>query len=105
MPSSLLTAATDIFVIAGAAAVATAAFKPQCAHFETSLGAEYDEDSPVAIETNDAVSAPEPCRSPLEEIADDDKKAPIVTVSEVVVTTPPVTEIRETGFFEGAETA
>ena len=105
MPSSLLTAATDIFVIAGAAAVATAAFKPQFMSFETSLGAEYDEDSPVAIETNDAISAPEQCQSPLEEVAGYDKKAPIVTVTEVAVTPPLVAEIQEGGFFAGAAAA
>lgn len=100
MPSTLLTAATDIFVIAGAAAVAAAALKPT---FRTSLGTEYDDDSLIAAETNDAVSTPEQQQSPLEKHADDDKKAPTVTISEVAVT--PVAEMQGGDFFACAKAA
>lgn len=101
MPSTLLTAATDIFVIAGAAAVAAAALKP--APFRTSLGTEHDDDSLIAAETNDAVSTPEQQQSPLEKHADDDKKAPTVTISEVAVT--PVAEMQGGDFFACAKAA
>ena len=90
MPCTFLTAATDIFVIAGAAVVATAAFKPQCAPLEISLGAEddedEDEDSTVAIGSDGAISAPRECGSNIilkAHASDDDKRAPfIVTVME-----------------------
>lgn len=104
MPSTLLTAATDIFVIAGAAAVATAALKSRKAPFRTSLGAEYDEDSRVAAETDDAVGTPEQQQSLLQKHADVDKKAPTVTVNEVAVT-PPVAEMQGDDFFAGAKAA
>lgn len=104
MPSTLLTAATDIFVIAGAAAVATVALNSKKAPFRTSLGAEYDDDSLVAAEINDAVGTPEQQQLPLQKHADDDKKAPIVTVTEVAVT-PPVAEMQGGDFFAGAKAA
>ncbi|KAF6240006.1 hypothetical protein HO173_001614 [Letharia columbiana] len=103
MPSTLLTAATDIFVIAGAAAVAAAALNPKKAPFRTSLGTEHDDDSLIAAETNDAVSTPEQQQSPLEKHADDDKKAPTVTISEVAVT--PVAEMQGGDFFACAKAA
>ena len=102
MHSTLLTAATDIFVIAGAAAVATAALNANKARFRTSLGANYDDDSLLAAETNDVIGIPELQRSPVRKHTDNDKKAPIVTVTEIAVTPPPV----EGGdFFAGAKAA
>ncbi|CAF9903109.1 MAG: hypothetical protein ALECFALPRED_000134 [Alectoria fallacina] len=104
MPSTLFTAATDILVIAGAAAVATAALSSKKAPFRTSLGAEYDEDSPLAIEFRDAVGLPEQQQSTLQKLTDDNKKAPTVTVTEVVVT-PPAVEMEGGDFFAGARAA
>ena len=105
MPSTLLTAATDICVIAGVAAVATAAINSKIAPFTISLGAEYDDDSLVAAETNDAVATPGQPRSPLQQYADDDdKKALTVTVTEVAVT-PPLAEMERGDFFASAKAA
>lgn len=104
MPSTLLTAATDIFVIAGAAAVATVALNPKKALFRTSLGAECDDDSPVTAEISDAVGTPEQQELPVLQHPDDDKKAPIVTVNEVAVT-PTVVEMQGGDFFAGAKAA
>ncbi|CAD6573703.1 MAG: hypothetical protein ASARMPREDX12_006210 [Alectoria sarmentosa] len=104
MPSTLFTAATDILVIAGAAAVATAALSSKKAPFRTSLGAEYDENSPLAIEPRDTVGLPEQQQSTLQKVADDDKKAPTVTVTEVAIT-PPVAEMEGGDFFAGAKAA
>ena len=104
MPSILLTAATDIFVIAGAAAVATTALSSRRAPFRTSLGTEYDDDSLLADETDDAISTSEQQQSPLFKLVDNDKKSPIVTVSEVVVT-PPLAELQGGDYFAGAKAA
>ena len=102
MPSTLLTAATDIFVIAGAAAVATVAVRSRKPSFTTSLGTEYDDDSLLAAEINDAVGTPEQQQIFLQKHVNDDKKALIVTVDEVVVT-PPVAEMHGGDFFAGAK--
>ena len=105
MPSTLLTAASDICVIAGVAAVATAAIHSKIAPFTISLGAEYDDDSLVAAETNDAVGTSGQHQSPLQPYADDgDKKALTVTVNEVAVT-PPLAEMEAGDFFAGAKAA
>ena len=104
MHSTLLTAATDIFAIAGAAAVATVALNSSKARFRTSLGANYDDDSLLAAETNDAIGIPELQQSSVQKHADNDKKAPIVTVKEIAVT-PPVAEMQGGDFFAGAEAA
>ena len=102
MSSTLLTAATDICVIAGVAAVATAAINSKFAPFKTSLGAEYDDDSLVAAETT---GTPGQHQSPLQPYADDDdKKALTVTVTEVAVT-PPLAEMEAGDFFAGAKAA
>lgn len=102
MPSTLLTAATDIFVIAGAAAVATAAINSKRVPFMTSLGAEHDDDSLLAAETSDTHKLRQ---SPFQKHADNEKKAPTVTVKEVAVT-PPVAEMQEGGdFFASAKAA
>lgn len=106
MPSTLLTAATDICVIAGVAAVATAAINSKIAPFTISLGAEYDDDSLVAAETDDAVATPRQPQSPLQQYADDDddKKELTVTVTEVAVT-PPLAEMEGSDFFASAKAA
>ena len=107
MPSTLLTAATDICVIAGVAAVATAAINSKIAPFTISLGAEYDDDdSLVAAETDDAVATPGQPQSPLQQYAhdDDDKKELTVTVTEVAVT-PPLAEMEGSDFFASAKAA
>lgn len=103
MPTTLLTAATDIFVIAGAAAVATAALNSKRPSFTTTLGADYD-DTPLATETHNAVGVPELQQSLFQKHADDDKKTPIVSVSEVVVT-PPAVEMQSADFFAGTKAA
>ena len=102
MPSALLTAATDIFVIAGAAAVATAALNSKKPPFRTSLGG--DDDSLLAAEIDKTVGMPELRQSSLQKHADDDQKAPIVSVNEVAVT-PPVAEMQRSDFFAGAKAA
>ena len=103
MSSIILTAATDIFVMAGAAAVATVALKSQKASFRTTLGADYDDDSLVSWENReDAVGTPQRQGSSLQHHVDDDKKEPTVTVNEVAVTPPPV-EMLASGFFVGAK--
>lgn len=101
MPSTLLTAATDIFVIAGVAAVASAAINSKRVAFTTSLGAEHDDDSLLAAETSNAVLLRQ---SPLQKRADNGRKGPTVTVEEVAVT-PPVTEMEGDDFFAGATAA
>ena len=105
MSSIILAAASDILVIAGAAAVATVALKSQKASFRTTLGADCDDDSLVSSEnTEDAVGTPQRQGSSLQYHVDDDKKAPTVTVEEVAVTPPPV-EMLGSGFFVGATAA
>lgn len=104
MPSTLLTAATDIFVIAGAAAVATAALNFEKAPFRTALGAEYEDDSLLTPETKYAISTPRQQQSPLQKHADYDSKAPTVTVREVAVT-PPAAELQKGDFFAGPKAA
>lgn len=106
MSSTFLTAATDIFVLAGAAAaVATAALKSEKSPFRTTLGAEYEDDSLLAPETKYYVSGtPRQQPSPLQKHADVDSKTPIVTVNEVAVT-PPATELQKGDFFAGPKAA
>ena len=105
MSSIILAAATDVLVIAGAAAVVTAALKSQKASFRTTLGADFDDDSLVLTEDReDAVGTPQRHGSSLQHHVDDDKKAPIVTVDEVAVT-PPMVETLGSGFFVGAKAA
>ena len=105
MSSTLLTAATDIFVIAGAAAaVATAALNSEIGPFRTTLGAEYEDDSLLAPETKHAISTARQQQSPLQKHVDYDSKAPTVTVNEVTVT-PPAAELQKDDFFAGPKTA
>lgn len=105
MSSIILTAATDIFVMAGAAAVATVALRSQKVSFVTTLGTDFDDDSLVSSENGeDAVGTPQLQASSFQHHVDDDKKAPTVTVDEVVVTPPPV-EMLGSGFFVGAKAA
>ena len=106
MSSIILAAATDILVMAGAAAaVATVALKSQKASFITTLGADYEDDSLVSSEIReDAVGTPQPQGSSRQCHVDDDKKAPTVTVEEVAVT-PPAVETLGSGFFLGAKVA
>ena len=104
MSSTLLTAATDIFVIAGAAAVATAAYSSTIPSFQTSLGAGYDDDSLLVAETNNATGTPGQYRPSLQEKADNDNKAVTVHVTEIAVT-PPLVELQGGGFFAGAKAA
>ncbi len=99
-----LTAASDIFVIASAAAVATVALNSKIATLKISVGSEYDEDSLVGAEANDSVGTLGQHRPPLQKNADDNKKAPTVTVTEVAVT-PPLTEIQGDDFFASAKAA
>lgn len=94
MSATLLTAASDILVIAGVAAVVTAALGSNEAPFKISLGAECDDNSLVASETNDAIGTLEKRQSSLWKHADDDKNMLIVNVDEVAVT-PPLVEIAE----------
>ena len=89
MPATLLTAATDVLVIAGVAAMATAAFTSKDAPFRISLGAEFDDNSLVASETDDAVGTLEKHQSALRKHADGDKKMLTVDVATV---TPPLIE-------------
>ena len=102
MTATLLTAATDILVIAGVAAVATAALSSKDAPFKTSLGAEYDDNSLVASEINDAVGSLENCQSPFGKLADGDKKMLTVNVDTVAVT-PPLLETQESDLIARAE--
>ena len=88
MPSTLFTAAIDIFVIAGVAAVATAILNPKNAPFKISLGAEYDDDSLLAPETNDAGGTQEQHQSTLHKRANDNKKTLTVNVNEIIGTPP-----------------
>ena len=104
MPSALLAATTDILVIVGAAALATAVLNPNEGPFRTSLGAEYQDDSPLAAETDDAIEMPEKQQLRLRRHADHDKKAPIVTVTEIDVT-PPAAEMQGHDYFAGAKAA
>ena len=105
MSSIILAAASDILVIAGAAAVATVALKSQKASFITTLGADYEDDSLVSSEDREnAVGTPQRQEPSLQHHVDDDKKAPIVTVDEVAVT-PPAVEMLGSGFFSGAKAA
>ena len=104
MSSTLLTAATDIFVIAGAAAVATAAYNSKIPPFKTSLGAGYDDDSLLAAETNNATGTPGQHRPPLQKNADNDNKAITVHVTEIAVT-PPLVELQGGDFFADAKAA
>ena len=93
MPSTLLTAATDILVLAGVAAVAAAALSSKDAPFKISLGAEYDDDSLVASEigTGDTL---EKRQSTHWKHAQGDKKMPFVGVDTVAVK-PPWVETQE----------
>ena len=101
MPSTLLTAASDICVIAGVAAVATTALNFRLAPFKVSLGVEYDDDLLIAAEINNAVGIPRQHESsPLEEYADEDKEMLTVSVNEVAVT-PPLAEMEGSDFFAG----
>ena len=101
MSSIILTAATDIFVIAGAAAVATVALKHQKASFRTTLGVDDDDESLVSsVNREDTVDT----RQRQESSIDDEKKAPTVTVDEVAAT-PPAVETLGSGFFVGAKAA
>ena len=105
MSSIILTAVTDIFVMAGAAAVAIVALRSQKASFITTLGADYEDDSLVSSENReDAVGTLQRPGSSLQHHVDDDKKAPIVTVDEVTAT-PPAVEMLGSGFFVGAKAA
>ena len=105
MSSIILAAATDIFVMAGAAAVATVALNSQKASFRTTLGADDDDDSRCSSEDGeDAVGTPQWQGSSLPYHVDDDKKAPIVTVDEVALT-PPAVEMLRSGFSVGAKAA
>ena len=104
MSSTLLTAATDIFAIAGVAAVATAALNSGKGPFRTTLGADYEDDSLLAPETKYANGTPRQQQSPLQKHADSDSKAPTVTVNEVAVT-PPATELQKGDFFAGPKAA
>ena len=103
MPSTLLTAATDVFVIAGVAAVATAALNSKITPFKISLGAEYDDGPLVAVETDDVVT-PGQHQSLLQKYADDNKETLTVNVNEVAVT-PPLEEMQGGEFFAGAKAA
>ena len=104
MPSTLLIAASDIFVMAGAAALATVALSSRRASFDTSLGTECDDDSLVVAETNEVVDEPELRSLPCQDQADEEKTEPIATVYEVAVT-PPLSEEREDDYFVGAKAA
>ncbi|KAM0803605.1 hypothetical protein BDR22DRAFT_886439 [Usnea florida] len=99
MSSIILTAATDIFVIAGAATVATVALKSQKASFRTTLGADDEDDSLVSSENReDAVDTRQRQKSSI----NDDMKAPTVTIDEVAAT-PPAVETLGSGFFAGVK--
>ena len=104
MPATLLTAASDILVIAGVAAVATAALSSKDAPFKISLGAEYDDNSLVAFETNDAIGTLEKRQSTLWKHADGDKKMLIVDVDTVAVT-PLLVETQEGDLIARAKAA
>lgn len=104
MPSTLLTATTDIFALAGAAAVATAVLNSNKGLFRTTLGAEYEDDSLLDSETNYTTGTPQRPLSPLQKHADDGSKAPTVTVTEVAVT-PPAAELRKGDFFASPKAA
>ena len=105
MPATLLTAASDILVIAGVAAVATAALSSKDAPFKISLGAEDDDDnSLVASETNDAIGTLEKRQSTLWKHADGDKKMLIVDVDTVAVT-PLLVETQEGDLIARAKAA
>ena len=99
MPATLLTAATDILVIAAAAAVATAALSSKDAPFKISLGAEYDDNSLVASETTGIL---EKCLSTRWRHANGDKKMPIVDVDTVAVK-PPLVETQESDLIARAK--
>lgn len=79
-------------MIGGAAALATARPQLQNGCIEILSGVEYDDDSLVAAELNDALGTPKQQQSLLQSHANDDKKAPTVTVNEVAVT-PHVAEM------------
>ena len=102
MPATLLTAASDILVIAGVAAVATAVLSSKDAPFKISLGAEYDDSSLVASETNDAIGTLEKRQLTLWKHADGDKKILIVDVDTVAVT-PLLVETQESDLIARAK--
>lgn len=104
MPCTLLTAASDVLVLAGAAAVATAVLNSKNAPFRTSLGTEFEDDSLVPADIDDAIGTHEQQPSTLQEHARRDKKAPTVTVTEIAVT-PSTAEMRKDDFFAGANIA
>ena len=79
-------------------------FATNKASFRTSLGAENDDDSLLAGETNNTAGIPELQQSTLQKHVDNDKKAPIVTVNEVAAT-PSEAEMRGGDFFASAKAA
>ena len=102
MAATLLTAATDILVIAGVAAVATAALSSKDATFKISLGDEYDDDSLIASETDDAIGTVEKRQSNLWKHADGDKKMLIVN-GDTVAVPPPLVETQESDLITRAK--
>ena len=104
MPATLLTAASDILVIASVAAVATAALSSKDAPLKISLGAEHDDNSLVASETNDAIGTLEKRQSTLWKHAGGDKKMLIVDVDTVAVT-PSLVETQKSDLIARAKAA
>ena len=102
MPATLLTAATDILVIAGVAAVATAALRSKDAPFKISFGAGCGGNSLVASETNDAIGILEKRLSTPWKHANSDKKMPIVDVDTAAVK-PPLVETQESDLIARAK--
>ena len=93
MHATLLTAATDILVIAGVAAMATAALNCKDAPFKVSLGVEYDDNSLVATETDDAIGTLRKLQPALSKPVDGNQKTLSVDVDMAAVM-PPLVEIQ-----------